>query len=242
MKEYYTTGEVTKLCNVSMRTVQYYDKCNLVKPNQISDGGRRLYSHNEVKKIELVLLYKELNFSLDEIKVLINGDLNIIENYTQNQIEMIKQEIDFLKEKEKRLIVLNEEIRNNNLDIDNIKKLKDIVHKYDEHQKNEKKIYLYLIGYTVFLFIGAILLSDYRDYGMGIYIVVSGVLLLLLIGYHQKNNAYICPHCQKKIDINFIKDMLSLNNGKKGKILKCPYCGYKGSMKETYVSKHQGVI
>ncbi len=38
----YTTGELAKLCNVSVRTVQFYDTKNLLKPSEISEGGRRL--------------------------------------------------------------------------------------------------------------------------------------------------------------------------------------------------------
>ena len=46
----YTTGELAKLCNVSVRTVQFYDTKNLLKPSEISKGGRRLYTEADVKK------------------------------------------------------------------------------------------------------------------------------------------------------------------------------------------------
>ena len=39
----YTTGDIAKLTGVSVRTVQYYDAKGLLIPNEISDGGRRLY-------------------------------------------------------------------------------------------------------------------------------------------------------------------------------------------------------
>ncbi len=37
----YTTGEIAKLCGVSVRTVQYYDTRGILVPNEITDGGRR---------------------------------------------------------------------------------------------------------------------------------------------------------------------------------------------------------
>ena len=43
----YTTGEVAKLCGVSVRTVQYYDTRDIVCPTELSEGGRRLYSEDE---------------------------------------------------------------------------------------------------------------------------------------------------------------------------------------------------
>lgn len=45
----YTTGELAKLCNVSVRTVQYYDSRNILVPSELSEGGRRLYSE-EIEK------------------------------------------------------------------------------------------------------------------------------------------------------------------------------------------------
>ena len=47
----YTTGELEKLCNVSVRTVQFYDTKNLLKPSAISEGGRRLYTEADVKTV-----------------------------------------------------------------------------------------------------------------------------------------------------------------------------------------------
>ena len=46
----YTTGEIAKLCGVSVRTVQYYDTRNILVPSELSEGGRRLYSEEDVKR------------------------------------------------------------------------------------------------------------------------------------------------------------------------------------------------
>ena len=55
----YTTGELAKLCNVSVRTVQFYDTKNLLKPSEISEGGRRLYTEADVKKLSFQNLRSE---------------------------------------------------------------------------------------------------------------------------------------------------------------------------------------
>ena len=47
----YTTGEIAKLCGVSVRTVQYYDERGILIPSELSEGGRRLYSEDDYKKI-----------------------------------------------------------------------------------------------------------------------------------------------------------------------------------------------
>ena len=48
----YTTGEIAKLCNISVRTVQYYDSRKLVVPKELSEGGRRLYSEDDLKTLK----------------------------------------------------------------------------------------------------------------------------------------------------------------------------------------------
>lgn len=46
----YTTGEIAKLCGVSVRTVQYYDTRNILTPSELTEGGRRLYSEEDLKR------------------------------------------------------------------------------------------------------------------------------------------------------------------------------------------------
>lgn len=73
----YTTGELAKLCNVSVRTVQFYDTKNLLKPSEISEGGRRLYTEADVKKLSFICLLKTLGLNLEAIKqILEHADSN----------------------------------------------------------------------------------------------------------------------------------------------------------------------
>ena len=55
----YTTGEIAKLCGVSVRTVQYYDSRNILIPSQLSEGGRRLYSEEDLKRMKVICFLRE---------------------------------------------------------------------------------------------------------------------------------------------------------------------------------------
>lgn len=63
-----TIGELARLMDVSVRTLQYYDREGLLKPSAFSDGGRRLYSPKDIVKLHQILSFKYLGFSLEEIK------------------------------------------------------------------------------------------------------------------------------------------------------------------------------
>ena len=57
----YTTGELAKLCGVTVRTVQYYDTRGILIPSELSDGGRRLYSEDDVKRMKIICFLREQN-------------------------------------------------------------------------------------------------------------------------------------------------------------------------------------
>ena len=60
----YTTGELAKLCDVTVRTVQFYDSKDLLKPSDLTEGGRRLYSDDDLEHLRVICFLKELGFSL----------------------------------------------------------------------------------------------------------------------------------------------------------------------------------
>ncbi len=67
-KKLLMVGELAKKMGVTVRTLQYYDKEGLLEPSAISEGGRRLYSDQDVVKLHQILSFKSLGFSLSEIK------------------------------------------------------------------------------------------------------------------------------------------------------------------------------
>lgn len=60
-------GEVALLAHVSVRTLHHYDRVGLVRPSCRTEAGYRLYSEQELERLQTVLLYKELGFGLGEI-------------------------------------------------------------------------------------------------------------------------------------------------------------------------------
>jgi DNA-binding transcriptional MerR regulator len=63
----YTVGEVARLSHVSVRTLHHYDEIGLLVPRGRSPGGYRLYSPSDLRRLQQILLYRELEFGLDEI-------------------------------------------------------------------------------------------------------------------------------------------------------------------------------
>ncbi len=68
-----TVNEVSKRTGVSIRTLQYYDKIGLLKPFDYTESGYRLYDDAALERLQQILLFKELEFPLKEIKVILSN-------------------------------------------------------------------------------------------------------------------------------------------------------------------------
>lgn len=84
-----TVNEVSKLTGVSIRTLQYYDKIGLLHPADHSDAGYRLYDENDLERLQQILLFRELEFPLKDIR-------EIIDSPDFDRDKAIKQQIELL--------------------------------------------------------------------------------------------------------------------------------------------------
>ena len=70
----YTIGEVSRLCNISAKTLRFYDKIGMIVPDKVSESGYRYYSADTILNIPVVKYYKQMGFKLEEMQQLVNGD------------------------------------------------------------------------------------------------------------------------------------------------------------------------
>lgn len=70
----YHINEFKELSGVSARTFRYYDKIGLLKPVSKTEGGHRLYSNTELKKLQQIQFLKTIGFQLSEIKIMLESE------------------------------------------------------------------------------------------------------------------------------------------------------------------------
>lgn len=71
-KQYYSVGQVSKICNVSSNALRFYDKIGLIHPDKLGDNNYRFYSKETLTYIPVIKYYKQMGFSLEEIKELVD--------------------------------------------------------------------------------------------------------------------------------------------------------------------------
>ena len=89
-------SQVAKLTGVSIRTLQYYDEIDLLKPSKLTTSGYRMYDDDALQTLQQILFFKELEFPLKEIK-------QILEKPYFDRVSAFKKQKELLLLKRDRL-------------------------------------------------------------------------------------------------------------------------------------------
>lgn len=104
----YTTGELAKLSGVTVRTVQYYDTRGILIPSELTEGGRRLYSDDDLKRMHVICFLRELDIPINAISQILNEEHpeRIITLLIEQQETALLNEISEKEEKLEKIRVL----------------------------------------------------------------------------------------------------------------------------------------
>ena len=91
-----TVQKVSRLTGVSIRTLQYYDRIGLLHPTEYSDAGYRLYDDAALETLQQILLFRELEFPLKDIR-------KIIESPDFDRGKALEQQIELLTLKKEHI-------------------------------------------------------------------------------------------------------------------------------------------
>lgn len=94
-----SVSETANLMGISVRTLHYYDEIGILKPSVITDAGYRYYDHNAIDRLQQILFYRELQFSLKDIADILSRPDYDKTDALKNQYELLllkRQRIDAL--------------------------------------------------------------------------------------------------------------------------------------------------
>ncbi len=88
----YTIKQLAELANVSRRTLRYYDQIDLLKPTAVGNNNYRYYDQDKVLRLQQIRFYQEMDFSLEQIReILDKSDFNALQSL-QTQKEALQQQ------------------------------------------------------------------------------------------------------------------------------------------------------
>lgn len=88
----YTIIKLARMAGISGRTLRYYDEEGILKPARINSSGYRIYGSREIDRLQQILFYRELEFSIDKIREIIdNPDFDEKEALISHREQLLKK-------------------------------------------------------------------------------------------------------------------------------------------------------
>ena len=238
----YTTGEIAKLCNVSVRTVQYYDDRGILIPSELSEGGRRLYTEDDLKRMHVICFLREMGLPINSIAALFADKKpgKIISILLKQQEQALREE---LLESEKKLELL-EGLKNELRELDDfsVESIGDIAYiMRNKNKLNKMRWTLVLTGIpvTVLQWVSIILwITNGLWWLFAVWVGVAIPWGIWASIYYFKRVAYICPECHEVFKPRFKQAFWAYHTPKMRR-LTCPKCGRKGLCLEVYAEKDE---
>ena len=227
----YTTGEIAKRCGVTVRAVQYYDTRGILTPSELSEGGRRLYAEDDVKRLRVICFLRELGFSIDAISRLFSDDdpAAVIDLLIGQQAQALREEIGERQGQLARLEALKRELRD--VETFSVESIGDIAYTMS-NRKALKSIHMKLLltGVPVSLLQWAALVLGFVKgwwWLLAVWAVVAIPYGVWATKYYFGRVNYICPRCHRVFRPAFRQAFWAPHTPSTRK-LTCPDCGRHG--------------
>ena len=197
----YTTGEIAKLCGVSVRTVQYYDTRGILTPSELTDGGRRLYSEDDLKRMKIICFLRDADISINSIGELLSEDNpgSVISVLLEQQEQFLRKEV---RERQAKLDMLDG-IKRELKGIENfsIESIGDIAYVM-ENKKKMRQLHAILLITGLPLNIiqwTSIILWIFTGiwWLFALWVLIAISYAIWVTKFYFKKVAYICPQCHE---------------------------------------------
>ena len=233
----YTTGELAKLCGVTVRTVQYYDTRGILIPSELSEGGRRLYAEADVKRLKIICFLRELDLPIDAISQILKEKHpeNVISLLIEQQEKTLSEEIADKEEKREKLRELKNGLKSRAaFSLDSIGDIAVFM----EGRKKLKKMRLMMVltGTPVtalqwFSVIFWIVKGVWWPFI--VWVLVAAVWGTLVSRYYFGHVKYICPECHEVFKPT-LKEAFWAKHTPTARKLTCTACGHAGFCVEVW--------
>lgn len=233
----YTTGEVAKLCGVTVRTVQYYDTRGILTPSALTEGGRRLYDEEDVRKCRIICFLRELDLPIDAIRQLLSEEDpgSVISILLDQQEQVLREEIEGRRQKLERLEDLRRGLRGlGRFSIESIGDIAHIVENRNKLKKLHRNLLIFGLPVNVLQWV-TILLWIFKGvwWPFALWVVIAVPYGVWISRYYFRNTAYICPQCHTVFKPTFRQAFFARHTPKTRK-LTCVKCGHHGFCVETW--------
>ena len=233
----YTTGELAKLCGVTVRTVQYYDTRGILIPSELSEGGRRLYSDEDLRRMKVICFLRELDLPIDAISQILKEEHpeKVISLLIEQQEQTLSEEISGKQEKLQKLRELKKGLKNQ--EATSLESIGDIAVLMESRKKLKKLHWTMVLTGLPVTALQWVSIVFWAVKGIwwpfAVWLPVAIVWGILISRYYFKHVKYICPECHTVFKPTF-KEAFWAGHTPTARKLTCTACGHKGFCVEVW--------
>ena len=236
----YTTGEIAKLCGVTVRTVQYYDTRNILVPSELTEGGRRLYSEDDLSRMRIICFLRKADISISSIGALLNDEHpeHVIQVLLDQQEEVLRRELSERQVKLNMIVEIRHWLKGvGQFSVESISDIASIMANRKKLRKIHAVMLLSGIPVGILQWASIILwIAEEIWLPFALWAVIVVPYAVWVSRYYFRNVAYVCPECHSVFKPRF-REAFWANHTSSLRRLTCTCCGQKGWCVETYAGE-----
>ena len=232
----YTTGELARLCGVTVRTVQYYDTRGILTPTELSEGGRRLYTDGDLRQLRIICFLRDMGLPIDAIAQLLAEEepARVIELLLEQQEQALRQELAQSQSRLEKLSELRRQVRQQaQFSVESIGDIAYLMEQRAQLKRVHTTLLLAGIPMSLLEVTGIVLwIVTGIWWPLVIYLLLAVPFGILISRYYFRRVAYLCPQCHT-VFRPALKEAFFARHTPSARKLTCTCCGYHGFCVET---------
>ena len=227
----FSTGELAKAAEVSVRTVQYYDQRGILTPSEVTKGGRRIYHESDLERLQVICFLRDLDFSIKQIKKLLQEENReqVLELLLTDQIESLEKSSKEIEVKLKRARYLQKvTVKRHQLLLEDLSDISRLMENQKSWRHLQLRVYGSVVLTSLLYLIGLLIVFYYFKDPRGLFIVCPAFLIAinLVVFHYRKQFEYLCPNCHRTFEPSS-KEFALAGHTPRTRKLTCPHCHVK---------------
>ena len=232
----YTTGELAKLCGVTVRTVQYYDTRGILSPSELSEGGRRLYTDDDLRQLRIICFLRDMGLPIDAIGQLLAEEEpgRVIQLLLEQQEQEVRRQLAQSQSRLEKLEELRRQVRQQEqFSVESIGDIAYLMERRTQLKRVHTVMLLAGLPMSLLEVTGVVLwIVTSVWWPCAVYLLLSVPFGILISRYYFRRVAYLCPQCHT-VFRTALKEAFFARHTPSARNLTCGCCGYHGFCVET---------
>ena len=227
----FSTGELAKAAEVSVRTVQYYDQRGILTPSEVTEGGRRIYHDSDLERLQVICFLRDLDFSIKQIQKLLQEENReqVLELLLTDQIESLEKSSEEIEVKLKRARHLQKATaKRHQLSLEDLSDISRLMENQKSWRHLQLRVYGSVVLTSLLYLIGLLIVIYYFKDPRGLFIICPAFLIgvNLVVFRYRKQFEYLCPNCHRTFEPSS-KEFALAGHTPRTRKLTCPHCHVK---------------